>query len=214
MAPTRVYRMTSTQFELNFHPTNYGILENICQIMVSGMKGELEQARRSGLRAELHELQVCKTLRHCEVFSNQFLRSISTDPNPNSSMAMRRQKKNAKSLLDILWCVFHGTFKVTENPKCSISSQRSGLLIIQIGSSVLMKNGHHTIEVDWSKSSGSAIQWIALHKDDDNHYQPCQVTRGYCVTVTYKLFLTEGVGGPLKVLSSRGSSCPPLTPAH
>lgn len=51
------------------------------------------------------------------------------------------------------------------------------------------------MEFDWSRLSASSIQWAAFYSDCEHNTSP--ILNGHRITLTYKLYVMDPIGGPL-----------------
>jgi hypothetical protein len=71
-----------------------------------------------------------------------------------------------------------------------------------------VSHGGHTSFFDWSDSDLGTLYWAAFHRNCDYKFLP--VLSGHQLTLTYDLYVTEGVGGMLKQYSTADQKRLPL----
>ncbi|KAK2757052.1 hypothetical protein FQN54_005021 [Arachnomyces sp. PD_36] len=113
-------------------------------------------------------------------------------PSRNASLSFEESEQN-----------FVHSSNTGEYKKCvdtSGSKALLGFLVVCLpspheGGRMTVHHQRERVIFDWSHLSSSKIQWAAFYDDSESEID--RVSKGHLVTLTYKLFVSEPIGGPL-----------------
>jgi hypothetical protein len=168
-------KIDASNFVTSFHPADFGIIENIEQILLPIISSDNELHVRR-LTAELYKLNV----RSLTLLLTLLLTIKCTKIYSGPSGLFRKHVDTPRSTRQI------GSLVV-----CLPSAFKGGNLFVR-------HNGQE-IDFDWQTKSASEIQWAAFYSDCEHEIG--KTTDGDRITLTYNLYFTEPMGGCIPPMS-------------